>query len=69
MRNTINHGYSHFLMDVSVMVKTTEWSEETVSTQAEINPTRQVPKLKDNKKFLGRLRATRRYVLYGCSES
>ena len=56
-------------MDVSVMVKTTEWSEENISTQAEIKPTRQVPKLKDNKKFLGRLRATRRYVLYGCSES
>lgn len=69
MRNTINQGYNHFLMDVSAMVKTTEWSEESVSTQAEIKPTRQVPKLKDNKKFLGRLRATRRYVLYGSSES
>ena len=65
----INQGYNHFLMDVSAMVKTTEWPEETVSTQAEIKPTRQVPKLKDNKKFLGRLRATRRHVLYGSSES
>lgn len=69
MRTNINQGYNHFLMEVTEMVKQTDLPEELENAQVENQPTRQVPKLSDNKKFLGRLRATRRYVIYGTRQS
>jgi hypothetical protein len=57
-------GYSSFLAEVNDLAKLNKSSGEQLVTQMENEPLRKVPKLSDNKKFLGRLRATRRYVTY-----
>ena len=63
MRETmINSGYSSFLAEVNDLAKLNKSSGEQLVTQMENEPLRKVPKLSDNKKFLGRLRATRRYI-------
>ena len=60
--NSSNSGYSSFLAEVNDLVKLNKSSGEQLVTQMENEPLRKVPKLSDNKKFLGRLRATRRYI-------
>ena len=64
----ISSGYSSFLAEVNDLAKLNKSSGEQLVTQMENEPLRKVPKLSDNKKFLGRLRATRRYVTYGKNE-
>ena len=59
---TIISGYSSFLAEVNDLAKLNKSSGEQLVTQMENEPLRKVPKLSDNKKFLGRLRATRRYI-------
>lgn len=56
---TIISGYSSFLAEVNDLAKLNKSSGEQLVTQMENEPLRKVPKLSDNKKFLGRLRATR----------
>ena len=58
----ISSGYSSFLAEVNDLAKLNKSSGEQLVTQMENEPLRKVPKLSDNKKFLGRLRATRRYI-------
>ncbi len=65
---TIISGYSSFLAEVNDLAKLNKSSGEQLVTQMENEPLRKIPKLSDNKKFLGRLRATRRYVTYGKNE-
>ena len=55
----ISSGYSSFLAEVNDLAKLNKSSGEQLVTQMENEPLRNVPKLSDNKKFLGRLRATR----------
>ena len=55
----ISSGYSSFLAEVNDLAKLNKSSGEQLVTQMENKPLRNVPKLGDNKKFLGRLRATR----------
>ena len=63
MRETmISSGYSSFLAEVNDLAKLNKSSGEQLVTQMENEPLWKVPKLSDNKKFLGRLRATRRYI-------
>ena len=59
---TIISGYSSFLAEVNDLAKLNKSSGEQLVTQMENEPLRKVTKLSDNKKFLGRLRATRRYI-------
>ena len=56
---TIISGYSSFLAEVNDLAKLNKSSGEQLVTQMENEPLRKIPKLSDNKKFLGRLRATR----------
>ena len=56
---TIISGYSSFLDEVNDLAKLNKSSGEQLVAQMENEPLRKVPKLSDNKKFLGRLRATR----------
>ena len=56
---TIISGYSSFLAEVNDLAKLNKSSGEQSVTQMENEPLRKIPKLSDNKKFLGRLRATR----------
>ena len=56
---TIISGYSIFLAEVNDLAKLNKSCGEQLVTQMENKPLRNVPKLGDNKKFLGRLRATR----------
>ena len=56
---TISSGYSSFLAEVNDLAKLNKSSGEQLVTQMENEPLRKIPKLSDNKKFLGRLRATR----------
>ena len=56
---TIISGYSSFLAEVNDLAKLNKSSGEQLVTQMENEPLRKVPKLSDNKKFLGRIRATR----------
>ena len=65
---TIISGYSSFLAEVNDLAKLNKSSGEQLVTQMENEPLRKVPKLSDNKKFLGRLRATRIYVTCGNDE-
>jgi len=58
----ISSGYSSFLAEVNDLAKLNKSSGEQLVTQMENEPLRKIPKLSDNKKFLGRLRATRRYI-------
>ena len=55
----ISSGYSSFLAEVNDLAKLNKSSGEQLVTQVENDPLRKIPKLSDNKKFLGRLRATR----------
>ena len=55
----ISSGYSSFLAEVNDLAKLNKSSGEQLVTQMENEPLRNVPKLSDNKKFLGRLRTTR----------
>ena len=55
----ISSGYSSFLDEVNDLAKLNKSSGEQLATQMENEPLRKIPKLSDNKKFLGRLRATR----------
>ena len=55
----VSSGYSSFLAEVNDLAKLNKSSGEQLVTQIENEPLRKVPKLSDNKKFLGRLRATR----------
>ena len=55
----ISSGYSSFLAEVNDLAKLNKSSGEQLVTQMENEPLRKVPKLSDNKKFLGRLRVTR----------
>ena len=64
----LSSGYSSFLAEVNDLAKLNKSSGEQLVTQMENEPLRNVPKLSDNKKFLGRLRATRRYVTCGNDE-
>ena len=66
--NSSNSGYSSFLAEVNDLAKLNKSSGEQLVTQMENEPLRKVPKLSDNKKFLGRLRATRIYVTCGNDE-
>ena len=56
---TIISGYSSFLAEVNDLVKLNKSYGEQLVTQMENEHLRKIPKLSDNKKFLGRLRATR----------
>ena len=56
---TIILGYSSFLAEVNDLAKLNKSSGEQLVTQMENEPLRKIPKLSDNKKFLGHLRATR----------
>ena len=56
---TIISGYSSFLAEVNDLAKLNKSSGEQLVIQMENEPLRKIPKLSDNKKFLGRLRATR----------
>ena len=56
---TIISGYSSFLAEVNDLAKLNKSSGEQLVTQVENDPLRKIPKLSDNKKFLGHLRATR----------
>ena len=56
---TISSGYSSFLAEVNDLAKLNKSSGEQLVTQMENEPLRKIPKLSDNKKFLGRLRAAR----------
>ena len=60
--NSSNSGYSSFLAEVNDLAKLNKSSGEQLVTQMENEPLRKIPRLSDNKKFLGRLRATRRYI-------
>ena len=55
----ISSGYSSFLAEVNDLAKLNKSYGEQLVTQMENEPLRKVPKLSDNKKFLGHLRATR----------
>ena len=55
----ISSGYLSFLAEVNDLAKLNKSSGEQLVTQMENEPLRKVLKLSDNKKFLGRLRATR----------
>ena len=55
----ISSGYSSFLAEVNDLAKLNKSSGEQLVTQMENETLRKLPKLSDNKKFLGRLRATR----------
>ena len=55
----ISSGYSSFLAEVNDLAKLNKSSGEQLVTQMENEHLRKMPKLSDNKKFLGRLRATR----------
>ena len=55
----ISSGYSSFLAEVNDLAKLNKSSGEQLVTQMENEPLRKIPKLSDNKKFLGRLLATR----------
>lgn len=57
-------GYSSFLAEVNDLAKLNKLSGEQLATQMENQPLLKIPKLSDNKKFLGRLYATQRYVTY-----
>ena len=56
---TIISGYSSFLAEVNDLAKLNKSCGEQLVTQMENEPLRKIPELSDNKKFLGRLRATR----------
>ena len=48
-----------FLAEVNDLAKLNKSYGEQLATQMENEPLRKIPKLSDNKKFLGHLRATR----------